>query len=121
MKRTSFVIAILCASFCTLFAGPAVEYKHPEPTSCGTGWYLGLQGGANVFQDFGDDRERNARGTQVTVGVNDHIGGFGGIKVGYVFGDSDWRFGLEEDLFYNGVDATAFAKIGNNEIASTSA
>jgi len=76
--------------------------------SAALGWYFGLDGGANVYQDFGGERELGViDSNKFTADTNHHVGGFGGIKFGYVFGPGPIRFGLEEDYFYNGVDATA--------------
>ena len=126
MKKIYIVLTVLAALASIPCVTQGADYKQVAATphttaACGTGWYLGLQGGANVYQDFGGDREQTVNGVPVTVGVNDHIGGYGGIKLGYIFGEGEWRFGLEEDLYYNGVDANAFARINNNEVASASA
>ena len=116
--------AIVAFSFLGIsaFAGP-VEYKAPAPppSSCGTGWYFGIGGGVNVFQDFGGERDLGTlNGSILTANTDDHLGGFGGIKFGYTFGQGTWRFGLEEDWFYNGVDATAHIDVDGNRAADIS-
>jgi opacity protein-like surface antigen len=120
MKMTKSLLAILNGFvIASSFAGPP-EFRQEvaPPPACGTGWYFGLDGGVNVYQDFGDARSFDVGGTEVRIDTNDHIGGFGGIKFGYVFGSGTWRFGLEEDWYYNGVDATATAAVNGREVAS---
>ena len=114
-----FATALLTASS---FAGEYTAVTHTPPSSeCGVGWYVGFGGGANVYQDYGDPADIVVNGTTFQVDTNDHIGGFGGIKFGYVFGNGTWRFALEEDWFYNGVDATAtFKDVNGTEVASAS-
>jgi opacity protein-like surface antigen len=123
MKRIYFTLIILNAFLgASAFAGDDFKQVAPAPPPvCGTGWYFALDGGANVYQDFGGDKHIGINGNDVAFGTHDHIGGFGGIKLGYVFGQGTWRWGLEEDLFYNGVDATVRAQINGNEVASASA
>src|SRR3954452_25445817 len=89
------VSALLCAGS---FAG--TEYQQTSATSpvvCGVGWYFGLEGGGNIYQDFGDARFEEFNGNQIKFDTNDHIGFFSGIKFGYIFGTGTWRFGIEED------------------------
>jgi hypothetical protein len=128
MKRTYFGLAIVGSLLATsAFAGdeaaPASTFKAAAmpPPVCGTGWYFALDGGANVYQDFGGDKHLFLNGDDLSVGLNDHIGGFGGIKLGYVFGQGTIRWALEEDLYYNGVNATAFARFNNQEFAHADA
>src|SRR6478672_4607524 len=123
MKKSYFA---LVAALSVLLAVPvfAGEYTQTTtqapPSACGTGWYFGLGGGVNLYQDFGDQRNVSVNGTQFELDTNDHVGGFGGIKFGYVFGTGTWRFGLEEDWFYNGVNATATLDLNGGEISSAS-
>jgi opacity protein-like surface antigen len=119
MKRSHLTLTVLSAMLCvSAIAGPPMTMAPPPPTACGIGWYFALDGGANVYQDFGNDQHVVINGADVSFGINDKIGGFGGIKIGYVFGASDWRFALEEDLYYNGVSAEAAVRVNGNEIAT---
>ena len=118
MKRNialTILSGFLCAS---AMAGPPPVVQAPAPSACGTGWYFGLQGGANVYQDFGSDENFTLGGVPLSVGVNNEIGGYGGIKFGYVFGTSEWRFALEEDWYYNGVSAEAAIRQNGNDIVT---
>ena len=100
------------------FAGPP-SYTPPPPANCGTGWYFGIGGGANVFQDFGGERDLGTfNGSRLTANTSDKVGGFGGIKFGYTWPSAgNWRFGLEEDWFYNGVNASAHVDVDGVEAA----
>ena len=124
MKRLYCALSILNAAMLTSTLGGTPDYKQVAPAPapqqpCGMGWYFGLDGGANVYQDFGGERELGViDGNKFTADTNHHVGGFGGIKFGYVFGPGPIRFGLEEDYFYNGVDATAHVDENGQEIAS---
>jgi opacity protein-like surface antigen len=91
-------------------AGQAVvptEYKNvapaPLPELYGTGFYLGVDAGANVYQDRGGDRVfTDDFGDTLTISPKNDVGAFGGIKAGYVFGTGVFRPTIEADLFYNG-------------------
>jgi opacity protein-like surface antigen len=119
MKRNIFALTIAVSAFicAAAFAGPAPVVQVP-PSACGTGWYFGLQGGVNAFQDYGDDEHLIINGVDVSAGTNDQVGGFGGIKFGYVFGTGEWRWALEEDWYYNGVNAEAAIRVNGNDIAT---
>ncbi|WP_086151584.1 outer membrane protein [Cellulosimicrobium sp. KWT-B] len=124
MNRTYFVLTMTSVLLCVSAFGGSPEYKQVAPAPppvCGVGWYFALDGGANLYQDFGGDRHLLIGGNDLTVGVKDHIGGFGGIKLGYVFGQGTIRWALEEDLYYNGVNATASANLNGREIAHADA
>lgn len=121
-SRLAIVSSLLCASS---FAGTP-DFKQavaapPPPADCGVGWYFGLDGGANVYQDFGGEHQLGViDGERVSIEANHRVGGFGGIKFGYVFGHGPWRWGLEEDYFYNGVNAAAHIDVDHQEVASVS-
>lgn len=95
-----------------VLAGPAQagetapSYKNVAPAPpelYGTGFYIGVDLGANLFQDRGDTRVfTNGLGDALRIEPNNDVGFYGGIKLGYVFGTSSVRFALEEDMFYNG-------------------
>ena len=119
MKRIYLVLAILGTLLSIpAFAGPPAPVVPVQSNACGTGWYFGLQGGANVAQDYGDDRSILFNGSTISLGNNDQVGGYGGIKFGYVFGQSDWRFALEEDWYYNGVDVEGALRVDGVDVAT---
>jgi opacity protein-like surface antigen len=125
MKQKYIALIILSTLLCaSAFAGGA-DYKQvvpsPAPPLCGVGWYFALDGGANVYQDFGGDKHFNVNGNDVVLGADNHVGGFGGIKLGYVFGQGTFRWGLEEDLYYNGVDAQTHVRLNGAQIGHVSA
>jgi opacity protein-like surface antigen len=112
MKR--FIVASILVGSVTasLQAGPAAEYKQvapPPPPLYGTGFYGGIDMGANLFQNRGDDvtfSDQNPNspffGESLTVSPKNDVGFFGGLKLGYVFGTGIVRPTLEGDFFYNG-------------------
>lgn len=116
MKRTFFALTIASALISApVFAGPPTTAPAPPPSACGTGWYFGLQGGGNISQDI-SDHHWDINGVDVALGMDSNVGGYGGIKFGYVFGQSDWRFALEEDWYYNGMDADAHVRVNGTEL-----
>jgi opacity protein-like surface antigen len=113
MKTTGYVTAALMGLLTvSLQAGPAVEYKQvapPPPPLYGTGFYGGIDMGANLYQNRGDDRtftNDNVNdpffGYSLDVDPKNDVGFFGGVKLGYVFGTGIVRPTLEGDFFYNG-------------------
>jgi opacity protein-like surface antigen len=108
----------------SLLAGPP-DYKQvapaPPPCAFGTGWYFGLDGGANVYQDIGTSREFTfSNGDIIRASRNQNVGGWGGIKVGYVFGAGTFRPTIEEDLFYNGINTNIHVSLNDVEVAHSS-
>jgi len=122
MKKLYSALALVSSVLCvSSLAGPP-DYKQvapaPPPPLWGLGWYFGLDGGANVYQDLGGEHQLGVlNGNTFTAEANHHVGGFGGVKFGYVFGQGPARWGLEEDYFYNGVDATAHIDVNGQEAA----
>src|SRR5438046_2993977 len=111
MKRILVVLTLASGLLCTsAFAGSQIVMHTTPPAACGTGWYFGLQGGGNISQNI-SDRHVDINGVDVALGMDSNVGGYGGIKFGYVFGTSDWRLALEEDWYYNGLDADAHVRI----------
>src|SRR5213596_2735708 len=116
MKKLLFsIVALTGLLAASLQAGPAVEYKQvapPPPPLYGTGFYGGIDMGANLYQNRGDDRTftNDNLGVTSALGFGDtlevdpknDVGFFGGLKLGYVFGTGIVRPTLEGDFFYNG-------------------
>jgi opacity protein-like surface antigen len=82
-------------------------------TAPGIGGYLALHGGANVYQSF-DDRFSVG---DLSLHLDHNVGGYGGVKLGYVFGTGMYRFALEEDMFYNGLSTSSHVDLDGSEIA----
>ena len=111
-KLLFFTIALTALLAASLKAGPSVEYKQvapPPPPLYGLGFYGGIDMGANIYQNRGDDRtftQDNPRdpffGYSLDVDPKNDVGFFGGIKLGYVFGTGVIRPTIEGDFFYNG-------------------
>jgi opacity protein-like surface antigen len=124
MKQTilfSFAIGALLGG--SLFAGSPTYEPAPAPPPCdfGVGWYFALDGGANVHQDVDRSHSREFRnGDVVEFSSDSNIGGYGGIKLGYIFGTGSVRFAIEEDMFYNGLETDGHLKLNGTEIAHTS-
>ena len=119
MKKLLFSAIAATALTAPLFAGqPAVvskNYVEPAPVIYGSGFYLGLQAGANVYQDFGGTRRFSFNDTDISVEPNEKVGFVGGLKAGYVFGTGSIRPAIEADLYYNGLDADLDARVNGND------
>ena len=113
MKKLLFsTVALTGLLAASLQAGPAVEYKQvapPPPPLYGLGFYGGIDMGANLYQNRGDDRtftnnDVNSEflGYSLDVNPKNDVGFFGGLKLGYVFGTGMVRPTIEGDFFYNG-------------------
>jgi opacity protein-like surface antigen len=112
MKKLCLLSALVGFAATCIQAGESVAYKQvapPPPALWGTGFYGGLDMGANMYQNRGDDRtftQNNPRdpffGYSLEVDPKNDVGFFGGIKAGYVFGTGVIRPTLEGDFFYNG-------------------
>ena len=72
------------------------------PTEYGTGWYFGIDTGANVYQGLSGNTNKNIDGDVLSFKTNSNVGWFGGLKFGYVFGTGVFRPAIEEDWYYNG-------------------
>ena len=114
MKKLLFsTVAMTALVAASLKAGPAVEYKQvappPPPELWGTGFYGGIDLGANLYQNRGDDRtftnnDPNSPffGYSLDVDPKNDVGFFGGLKLGYVFLTGLVRPTVEGDFYYNG-------------------
>jgi len=113
MKKMSLLAsALLGLLTASLPAGESVAYKQvaqPPPPIWGTGFYGGIDMGANIYQNRGgtrtfSDNDPNSPffGSTLDVDPKNDVGFFGGVKLGYVFGTGVIRPTLEGDFFYNG-------------------
>jgi opacity protein-like surface antigen len=123
--KTLLMLAFSTLLGSSLFAGPP-DFKQvaPAPTlECpfGTGWYVALDGGANVYQDVKRTRDfAFPNGDIISLSSDSNVGGWGGIKLGYVFGTGTFRPTIEEDLFYNGVPTNFHLRLNGTEVAHSS-
>jgi opacity protein-like surface antigen len=124
MKNLVTILAASAALTGSIFAGqPVVDHKvisTPAIEHFGTGWYGAIQGGVNAHQDLGGDKSRrDIRGNKITLKpAGDGVGGFGGLKLGYVFGTGFVRPALEADLFYNGLDSQVDVNVNGKKVGS---
>jgi opacity protein-like surface antigen len=118
--KTLTIVALTALLTSSLLAGPDFKQVAPAPPPCdfGTGWYFALDGGANVYQDVNRTHERMfANGDIISLSSDSNVGGWGGIKLGYVFGKGTFRPTIEEDLFYNGVPTNVHLRLNGTEVA----
>jgi opacity protein-like surface antigen len=114
-KKFSILASILFGFVAvSVQAGPAEAYKQVAPPPpilelYGLGFYGAIDGGANVYQNRGGDRtftntnpDSAFFGDTLEVSPKNDVGGFGGIKLGYVFLAGVFRPTIEGDFFYNG-------------------
>lgn len=126
MKKISLALTIASALLVSpVFAGTPDYSKAPPPApppcDFGTGWYFALDGGANVYQSYDDSFSRTLpNGTDVALHIDHNVGGYGGIKLGYVFGHGMFRPAIEEDMFYNGISTSAHVDVNGTEVAHSS-
>ena len=121
MKKLLFSTIALTALVAASLRAGTETYKQvappPPPPMYGLGFYGAIDMGANVYQNRGGDRffssdadgdrfDNDLRffGSTLHVNPKNDVGFFGGIKLGYVFGTTDWvvRPTVEGDFFYNG-------------------
>lgn len=120
MKTTLITAFAAVAVSVTAFAGtpvsaPSKDYAAPEPVY-GTGFYIGIQGGINAYQDFGGTRRYSRGDNELTLEPKEKIGYVGGLKLGYVFGTGMVRPTIEGDFYYNGVQADIDARVNGNDV-----
>lgn len=129
MKRTYFSLAAFAALVAGANAGDTVWNAPKNPVTIdpapmapayGEGWYLGIGGGLNVYQDY-QNASRNKRvkvGNETIVNTKldtDNVGGFGGIKLGYGFGGGAIKPAIELDAFYNAYDIKFSAETADGD------
>ena len=98
MKKIISSIAIALGLAVAANAGTAtITQDHPVYAlggDFGTGFYMGLQAGVNACHEEAQ-------------GLQSEVGGVGGIKAGYVYGNEFVRPTLEADIYYNGFSQSA--------------
>ena len=104
LLTSNLAVAVLFAARVNGGETMQTEYRSAPPEEIfGTGFYLALDAGANVYQDRGGTRVfTNEFGDTLTIDPKNDVGFFGGIKAGWVFGTGVVRPAIEADLFYNG-------------------
>jgi len=125
MKQFPFLVmsAMVLAGISAFAGTPDVKATAPAPPPCeyGVGWYAALEGGGNVYQSFDNNKSRTfGNGDEISLHIDHNLGGYGGIKIGYVFGHGNIRIALEEEMFYNGIPTDAQVSFNGREVASSS-
>ena len=123
MKKLFHLLSILTIAALLGGRANAGETYTPQPPAeiFGSGWYGAIELGANIYQDRGDTRIfTNLIGDSLVIEPKNDTGFFGGIKIGYVFGQGPVRFALEEDMFYNGWETGADSTLTVGGIITTS-
>src|SRR6478736_1466323 len=113
MKKLIFSTLALTGFLAASLRAGTETYKQvappPPPPMYGLGFYGAIDGGANVYQNRGGTRtftdnnpDSEFFGSNLEVNPKNDVGGYGGIKLGYVFGKGVVRPTIEGDFFYNG-------------------
>jgi opacity protein-like surface antigen len=113
MKKLLFSIVALTGLLAASLRGGTETYKQvappPPPPLYGLGFYGAIYGGANIYQNRGgnqtftqDNPNLPGFGDTLTFDPKNDVGGFGGIKLGYVFLKGIVRPTVEGDFFWNG-------------------
>src|SRR5262245_43030607 len=129
MKKLACLVSLTVGSLVvSIQAGPAPASDSesastsPPPPRYGTRVYMGLDLGANVYQDRGGTRTfSNEFGDTLEFRPKNDVGFFGGIKAGYVFGTGVFRPTIEGDFFYNGFPGGADFRLTTADGAVTTA
>ena len=114
MKHIIPSVAFVLSTAVAAFAGPSAKTISEPATTVdyGTGAYIALQAGLNLSQNtFTAPADSNISSKSL-------VGGFGGLKGGYVFGKGLIRPAVEADVFYNGFSQDLYAK-GFGKFSST--
>jgi len=99
MKKLIISIAAALAAATTIHADiPSYNLRCPGSEN-GRGFYVGVQGGVNLYQTTASDS-----GDGDKFSSKSNVGGFGGLKFGYIMGTSldTIRPAFEYEGFYNG-------------------
>ena len=100
MKKLTYITSLFVAMTVAAIAGTdSKDMKSvaaPEQGTGDSGIYVGLFGGANVSQDYGDKRSEVTTPLLANIPLSlhgtdnsNHVGGVGGIKFGYNFTKSN--------------------------------
>ena len=90
----------------------SVSPAPPPPEIFGTGFYMALDLGANVYQDrVSHETFANEFGDTLEIRTDNNVGFYGGLKAGYVFGTGIFRPTIEGDFFYNGWQGSGDARL----------
>jgi len=122
MKTSILISTLALLGGAMAFAGPSgkgVVVPPPPAPVYGVGWYFGLQGGANVYQNYEGTEHYNYDGTDIALEMTEEVGYFAGIKFGYGFNGGVVKPAIEFDGFYNNTDANLEARIDGEKVAST--
>ena len=90
MKKIFSSVAVVLGLAAAAHAGSdKIVHETAAPGAYGTGFYIGIDGGINAYQEQVKD-----------FGITTHsrVGGVGGLKAGYVFGTGVVRPTVEADL-----------------------
>ncbi len=122
IKKTAFIL--LAMATVAVAGEQMVDSKYvtpvePEPVY-GVGPYVALYGGINAYQNYDGTQRFSIGDTTYAVERKEKIGGFGGLKAGYVFNDGPVRPAVELDAFYNGVDSDIELRANGRRIADLS-
>jgi len=137
IKNLFVAVAASAALTGSIMAGqPEVQHKPiiPVEECFGLGWDGAIFGGVNVYQDTGGSnrvtlrRDRfdddgnfvGRRDNTIELDPDDNVGGFGGLKLGYVFGTGHIRPAFEAEGFYNGIDVDVKVRVNGDERGSIS-
>jgi opacity protein-like surface antigen len=125
MKKNLYLIFTFASFAPFAFGGSDVTQVNKtvvpaSPALFGLGWYGGIDGGVNVYQSYRDDSSFGLGGGNVLDVSHDHkISGFGGIKLGYVFGSGTFRPTIEEDIYYNGISSRVSGRVNGTEVLNS--
>lgn len=98
-----YILSLALAALSTpAFAGHPMMDKNPAGTLYGTGFYGGVQVGANLYQHI--DQGSDLAGLPVSIDLTSNVGIFAGLKLGYVIGTGSVRPAIEFDGYYNGFE-----------------
>ena len=114
MKSKICILIALAAFASPAFGGdpvvaPSKQVVAPAPELYGLGWYGAFDAGINIYQSYRNNQAytlNDGLGSVVNVDRQHKVGGFGGLKLGYVFGNGVFRPAIEEDIFYNGFQSS---------------
>lgn len=120
MKKLLILLTAGIAATSSVLAGPSTPQSKlvtPVEELYGVGWYGAIDGGVNIYQSFSGGESASVRGHKLSLDPSGEVGGFGGLKLGYVFGTGFVRPALEADCFYNGFESNLDLKVDGKHLA----